>query len=185
MVTPQVAVGVGVGYASLDLTDVANDFVNLGSYNNYNYYNPGYTNTYGNGRAMTYKKLTIEGNAKFFFIEDSMIKPYIGGAISFNRSTHKYENTNSYTTGGVNFGNEDYGSSAVGGAAKLGAEISFSDTIGANLEFAYAKNITSGISKSSQVSAATNPDQGRLENVSREIEEGSTTSIQAGLVIKF
>ena len=185
MVAPQVSVGVGVGYASLDLTDVANDFVNLGQYNNYNYYNPGYTSTYGNGRAMTYKRLTIEGNAKYFFIEDSMIKPYIGGSISFNRSTLKYENKNSYTTNGVNFGNEDYGSSAVGGAAKLGAEIAFNDTVGANLEFAYAKNITSGISKSAEVSAATNPDQGRLENVSKEIEDASTTSIQAGIVIKF
>lgn len=182
MVAPQVSVGIALGYASMDLTDVGNDYVNSG-YGQV--YNPQYYNVYGAGRKMTLKKVSIEGNAKYFFTEDSMIKPYVGAGIAFNRSTLKYENQNTYNYGGVNYGNEDYGSSAVGGSAKLGAEIAFNDTVGANIEFAYAKNITSGISKSSEVSSTLNADQGRLENVSKEIEDGSTTSIQAGLVIKF
>jgi outer membrane protein W len=183
MVAPQVSVGVGFGYASMDLTDVANEYLNssFGNANNtFNYYN-----TYGAGRKMDLKKITIEGNSKYFFIEDAMIKPYLGGAISFNRTTLKYENSSTLQTNGYSYGNEDYGSSTVAGSVKLGAEIGFNDTIGANVEFGYTKNISSGISKSSQVSATTSPDQGRLENVSREIEDASSTAIQAGLVIKF
>ncbi|MBC7427010.1 MAG: outer membrane beta-barrel protein [Bacteriovorax sp.] len=183
LVLPQLSIGLGIGYASVDLTDVANNFVNGGQ----NYTNTTqYTGVYGtNGRAMTLKKLTVEANAKFFFIEDAMIKPYIGAAVALNRSTLKYENQNVATYQNVNFGNEDYGTSAVSGAAKLGAEASFTDTVGMNVEFSYAKNITSGISKNSEVSSTLNPDQGRLENIQKDIDNGSVTAIQAGLVIKF
>lgn len=182
MITPQISVGVGLGYATMKMTDVANAYAtNYGGY-----YNTGYNNVYGpQGREMSLKKFTIEGNAKYFFTEDSMIKPYIGGGVAFNRSTLKYENQNTYNYQNYSFGNEDYGSSAVGGSLKLGAEIAFNETIGANIEFAAAKNISSGISKSSELNTTYNPDQGRLESVSKEIEEATSTSIQAGLVIKF
>lgn len=183
MVAPQVSMGIGFGYASMDLTDVANQYLNsdYGNANNtYNYYN-----TYGSGRKMDLKKITIEGNAKYFFIDEAMIKPYVGGAVSFNRTTLKYANSSTLQTNGYNYGNEDYGSSTVAGAIRLGAEVGFNDTVGANVEFGYTKNISSGISKSSEVSAQTSPDQGRLENVSKEIEDASSTAIQAGLVIKF
>ncbi len=182
MITPQIAVGVGLGYSTMKLTDVANSYAtNYGGY-----YNTGYNNIYGaQGREMSLKKFSIEGNAKFFFVEDSMIKPYIGGGIAFNRSTLKYENQNSYNYQNYSFGNEDYGSSSVGGSVKLGAEVAFNETVGANIEFGAAKNFSSGISKSSELNTTYNPDQGRLENISKEIEDGTTTSIQAGLVIKF
>ncbi len=183
-VAPQFSVGFGIGYTTVDLTDVANQYVNNG--NNIFYNNTTYQGTYGTGgRAMTLSKISIEGLAKYFFVEDAMIKPYIGAGISFNRSTLKYENQTATAYNGVNFGNEDYGTSTVAGSGKLGAEASFSDTIGLNVEFSYAKNITSGISKSSQVSATTNPDQGRLENIQTDIDDGSVLSIGAGLVIKF
>lgn len=182
MITSQISVGVGLGYSTMKMTDVANAYAT----NNGGYYNPQYNNIYGTGgREMSLKKFTIEGNAKYFFTEDSMIKPYIGGGIAFNRSTLKYENQQTYSYQSYNFGNEDYGSSSVGGSLKLGAEIAFNDTVGANIEFSAAKNISSGISKSSELNTTYNPDQGRLENVSKEIEDATATSIQAGLVIKF
>jgi hypothetical protein len=183
-VLPQVSVGFGIGYTTFDITDVANDFSNNGGINNGGYYNPGYYNVYGAGRKMTNKKLTIEAGGKFFFTEDSRLKPYLGAAISFNRSTLKYENTNSYSTGGVNFGDEGYSSTAMAGTARLGAEIDLNETVGFNIDLAYTKNITSGISKNANT-LNTNPDQFRLENVTKEIEEGDTTSIQAGVVIRF
>lgn len=181
MITSQVAVGVGLGYSTMKMTDVANAYSNNGGY-----YNTGYNNIYGAaGREMSLKKFTIEGNAKYFFTEDSMIKPYIGGGVAFNRSTLKYENQKTYNYQNYSFGNEDFGTSSVGGSLKLGAEIAFNDTVGANIEFAASKNISSGISKSSELNTTYNPDQGRLESVSREIEDATSTSIQAGLVIKF
>lgn len=180
MIAPQFSMGIALGYSTMKLTDVSNEYANNGSV-----YSTGYNTVYGSGREMELSRVTLEGNAKYFFIEDAMIKPYLGGALSFNRTNLKYKNSSSYSGNGYNYGNEDFGSSAVAGAARLGAEVEFNDTVGANLEFGYVKNISSGISKSSEVSTTTNPDQGRLENVSKEIEDASATTIQAGLVIKF
>ncbi len=180
MVMPQVSVGFGVGYTNLDLTDVANDFVSTG----YGSYNTGYYGVYGSGRKMSLGKLSIEANGKFFFTEDSRIKPYAGMGLAMNRSTLKYEDQTSYNTNGVNFGNEGFSSTAFSASAKLGAEIEVNNTIGFNVDLSYAKNLTSGISKSAQT-VNTNPDQGRLENLTKEIENGDVTAIQAGLVIKF
>ncbi len=182
MVTSQVSVGLGIGYTTMRMTDVANIYSSNGPYSQYGQY----TTVYGGaGREMMLQKFTVEANAKYFFTEDSVIKPYIGGGVAYNRSTLKYENQKTYNYQNYNFGNEDYGSSAVGGSLKLGAEVSFNDTVGANLEFSASKNISSGISKSSDLNTVYNPDQGRLENINREIEEGTTTSIQAGLIIRF
>lgn len=180
IIMPQFSVGLGLNYGTMDLTDVANDFVN----SNYNNYNTTYYNVYGTGRKMSSKKLTVEATGKYFFTEDSRIKPFAGLGLSFNRSTLKYEDSTSLVTNGVNFGNEGYSSSTMAGSAKLGAEIDFNDTIGFNLDLSYTKNITSGISKSANT-VSTNPDQNRLENLTKEIEDGDTTAIQAGLVVRF
>lgn len=183
MVAPQISVGIGFSYATMDLTDVSNEFLNTGYGNTNN--STGYYNTYGAGRKMKLSKMSIEGNSKYFFIEDAMIKPYLGGALSYNRTKLKYENSSPYSNGGYSYGNEDLGSSTIAGAIRLGAEMSFNDTVGANVEFGYTKNISSGISKSAELNATNNPDQGRLENISKEIEDASATAIQAGVVIKF
>ncbi len=181
MVTSQISAGLGLNYATMDLTDVANQYVDTG-YGTY--YNNGYYGTYGSGRAMKFSKLTIEATGKFFFTEDSRFKPYAGAGLSFNRTGLKYENTSNYYSNGITFGNEELSSSALAGSAKLGAEFDVSETIGLNVDLSYTKNITSGISKSAGT-ISTNPDQGRLENISKEIEDGDVTAIQAGLVIRF
>ncbi len=181
-VLSNVAVGLGVGYTSLDITDVSNDFVNFGTFNPYP--TTGYQNVFGAGRKMSLGKLTIEANSKFFIIEDSKIKPYVGGALSYNRSNLKYEDGGSYSSNGVNFGSEGYSSSTLAGTAKLGAEVDFSETVGFNLDLSYTKNITSGIAKSADTTNA-NPDQGRLENITKAIEDADTTAIAAGLIIRF
>jgi len=182
-VMPQVTVGLGLGYSSLDITDVSNDFVNIGVYNPYP--TTGYQNVYGtNGRKMSLGKFSIEANSKFFLIEDSKIKPFIGGALSLNRSNLKYEDSGAYSANGINYGSEGYASSTLAGTAKLGAEVDFSDTIAFNIDLSYTKNITSGIAKNSDT-ANTNPDQSRLENITKAIEDADTTAILAGLVVRF
>ncbi len=181
-VMEQVTVGLGLGYTSMDITDISNDFVNIGVWNPYP--TTGYQNVYGQGRKMSLGKLSIEANSKFFLIEDSKIKPYIGGALSYNRTNLKYEAGSPYSTNGVNFGSEGYSSSTIAGTAKLGAEVDFSETIGFNLDLSYTKNITSGIAKNADTTNV-NPDQQRLENITKAIEESDTTAIQAGLIIRF
>lgn len=180
MVLPQLSVGVGVGYTSLDITDVANTFVNSGSV-----YNPNYYNYFGAGRKMSSSKVTIEANGKFFLTEESRIKPFVGAALSYNRSNLKYEDGgNGYNSNGVNFGNEGYSSTAMGATAKLGAEVDFNDTVGLNIDLSYTKTLSSGISSSADTSSI-NPDQVRLQNITKSMEDSDITAIQAGLVVRF
>ena len=180
LVMDQVSVGLGINYTTLDLTDVANDFVN----SSFNTYNNGYYNVYGTGRKMSLNKLSVEATGKFFFTVENRIKPFAGVGLNYNRLNLKYEDSSTYNSNGVNFGNEGYSSSAMGAKALLGAEIDLNETVGFNLDLSYSKNITSGISKSANT-VSTNPDQNRLENITKEIEESDTTAVQAGILVKF
>lgn len=180
MVLPQVSIGLGVGYTSLDITDVANSFLNNGSQ-----IGPTYFNTFGAGRKMTSTKVTVEANSKFFLTVESTIKPFVGAALSYNRSNLKYDDGgNGYNQNGVNFGNEGFSSTTMGATAKLGAEVDFNETVGLNLDLSYTKNLSSGISSNANASV-NNPDQVRLQNVTKAMEDADITAIQAGLVVKF
>ncbi|MDD4972952.1 MAG: outer membrane beta-barrel protein [Bacteriovorax sp.] len=177
MVLPQLSVGLGVGYTSLDITDVANTYLPSGSVLPVNYI----------GRKMSSSKVTIEANSKYFLIEESRIKPFVGAALSYNRSNLKYDdngNGYSYNNNGGNFGNEGYSSTAMGATAKLGAEIDFNATVGLNIDLSYTKTLSSGISSNADTTNS-NPDQGRLQNITKSMEDSDITAIQAGLVVKF
>lgn len=183
MVTPQIAVGLSLGYTTMDMKDVANSYVNSG-YGGY--YNPYYYGAYGQGRDIKSKKITVEANGKFFFTEDSRFKPYVGAGLGYNKTSLKYEGSGSYYDNvyGINYGTEGYNSSSVAGTARLGAEFDINKNIGLNVDLAYSKSLSTGMSKSSDTTNS-NPDQGRLENLSKEIENADVTSIQAGLVVRF
>jgi outer membrane protein W len=186
-VLPNVSVGVAVGYSTLDITDTANNFVNNV---NQTYYNPGYTSTFGNtGRAITYDRFNVEANGKFFLTVESKVKPFVGAALGYSRSSMKYTdsgNNYSYTYGTNNgvYGNEALSSGYVSGAAKLGAEVDFSETVGMNLDLSYTKAISSGIASKAGVTN-TNPDQIRLANITNAMEKADVTAIQVGLVVRF
>ena len=189
-VMSQLSVGLGIGYTSLDITDTANNYIlsNNGIYyNNTNYYN-----TFGqNGRKMNFDKLNVEANSKFFLTVESKIKPFIGLGLNYNRSNLKYEDAgngysfnNTYGTNVATAGNEGFSSSTLGASAKLGTEIDFNDTIGFNIDLSYSKNLSSGISSNANTTL-TNPDQVRLQNVTKFMEDSDITAVQAGLVVKF
>ena len=182
MVLPQLSVGFGVGYTSLDITDLANDFLAYGSQINLG---STYYNSFGVGRKMSSSKLTIEANSKFFFTAESRIKPFIGAGVSYNRSNLKYDDGgNGYNYNGISYGNEGFSSTALGASAKLGAEVDFNESIGFNIDFSYGKNLSSGISSTADATT-NNPDQVRLQNVTKSMEDSDITSIGAGLVVRF
>jgi len=182
MVMSQLSVGVGVGYTTLDITDEANRFINYG---NYGSYGSGYGSAFGQGRKMSSSKLSIEANGKFFLTSEARIKPFIGAAISYNRSNLKYEdNGNGYNYQSVNFGNEGFSSTSMGATAKLGAEVDFNDTVGLNIDLSYSKTISSGISSTANTTTI-NPDQVRLQNITKSMEESDVTAIQGGLIVRF
>ncbi len=179
LVMQQLSVGLGIGYSTLDATDTSNDF-------NSNYsYGSTYYNAFSGGRKMSYDKLSIEANGKFFLTAESKVKPFVGATLSLNRSNLKYTDSgNGFQNNGVNYGSEGFSSSSMGAGAKLGAEVDFSETVGFNADISYTKSLSSGISSNADTTT-NNPDQVRLQNVTKSIEAADVTSIQAGLVVKF
>ena len=187
-ITPRLSAGISVGYTKMGITDVANQYsgINYNSSNIYNpYYNTGYYNTYGQGREMSYSRLGIEINSKFFLSVESTIRPYLGLGLGYNRHSLAYENNQQYNySSTVRLGDEDFSSSYVAGSALAGAEINFTDTIGAVLEFKYQKGLGDSFNTAS-ASSNRNPDQVRLENVGTAIEKANNMSLNAGVLIKF
>jgi outer membrane protein W len=180
MIMPQVSVALGVGYTTLDVTDTANDFVN-----NNSQYGTTYNSVFGTGRKMSSSKTSIEANSKYFLTVESKIKPFVGAGLLYNRSNLKYDDAgNGYNYNGVNFGNEGFSSTAMSASAKLGAEVDFSETVAFNIDLSFAKTLSSGISSTANTTN-NNPDQVRLQNINKSVEESDITSIQAGLVVRF
>lgn len=182
MVLSQLSVGLGVGYTSLDITDTANTFVNN---TNYGQYGSTYSNSFGTGRAMSSTKITVEANSKYFLTVESRIKPFVGAGLNYNRSNLTYnDNGNGYNYNGVSFGNEGFSSTTVGATAKLGAEVDFNESVGLNIDLAYTKSLSSGISNTANTTTS-NPDQVRLQNITQSMENSDITSVQAGLIVRF
>lgn len=187
MVTRNISVGVGLGYNQMDITDYSNSFVsNPAMYNVYPVYNPGYYQAFGQGRNIDYKNLEMSVNSKFFLTTESKIRPYLGAALSYNRSKLTYtDNGNNYLYNNVNFGNEGYSTNYIGATGTIGSEVIFTDTFGMNLDFRYHRGLTSGFSSDSEADAFRNPDQLRLENIGKAIESADFFSLNLGVVIRF
>lgn len=179
-VLDQVTAGLGIGYSTMDITDTANAYLNNGSV-----IGSGYYSSFSGGRKMAYDKITLEANSKFFLTVESRVKPFAGLGLSYNRSNLKYEdNGNGYNFNGVTYGSEGFSSTSMAATAKLGAEVDFSETVGLNIDLSYTKTLSSGISNKSDV-GNSNPDQVRLQNVTKSIEDSDITSIAAGLIVRF
>lgn len=179
-VMPQISAGLGVGYSSMDITDTANAYLNNGSV-----IGSGYYSSFSGGRKMSYDKLSIEANSKFFLTVESKVKPFAGLGLSYNRSNLKYDdNGNGYNYNGINYGSEGFSSTSMAASAKLGAEVDFSETVGLNIDLSYTKTLSSGLANKADASMS-NPDQVRLQNVTKSIEDSDVTTIAAGLVVRF
>lgn len=187
-VQERISVGVALGYTTMGITDVANQYSGtMPTYNNnqsFIPYNNGYNQTYGQGREMSYKRLSLELNSKFFFTTESQIRPYLGAGVGYNRHDLSYDDNSQYNLGTVQLGDENFASSFLSGSINAGAEIHFSETIGAGLEFKYMKSFGNSFNSQSAQNN-TNPDQQRLENVGSAIEEANNMSLNAALIIKF
>ena len=181
LVTDRISLGLGIGYTSMSISDTANSFNN-----NYNY-NNGYNNTFGNnGREIDYSNFTIEANSKFFITNiDTKFRPYIGGALGYNRSSLSYnDDGNGYNNGGFNYGTEAQKNSNISGSVLAGMEASFTQNIGMSVDLRYTRALTSGFNQQ-QGTTNQNPDQLRLENIGEAIEDANQISVGAGLVVRF
>lgn len=187
MVSEMFSVGLGLGYATMTLTDDYN-----GNYSYYNYGNGGqglYKDMYGNvhtggngygyvsSAEMDYRHFSIDLNTKMFPIRHTRVKPYIGIGVSYNMTSLGYKDDNYY---GYYGGSDEYSSDYMSGVGLLGTEVEFTETLGMDLRFKYSRNLFSSNRNNSH-----NPALARLQHVGESIEEANNLSLSAGLVIDF
>jgi len=180
MVTEQLGVGIQLNYTTMDITD-RNSFVGFNNFNNFGF---------NEGDEINYTNLNIALTGKFYFTKDSMIKPYAGAGVGYNRTTLKYAENNSQFNNGLNFGSNSEAASASGsnvsGSGMLGAEVLFNDNLGINLEFNYTRAITSAFDQSRSNNLGFNDAaKNNLRTIGDNLEASDIASLNLGFVIKF
>ncbi|MCP4914092.1 MAG: hypothetical protein GY909_13350 [Oligoflexia bacterium] len=183
MITERIAVGLGVQYTTMEITDTntINNFGNNFGFNNFNNFN-------NNQAEIDYKNLNLNVNGKFFLSADAKIKPFVGAALGYNRTTVEY--TKKPTTfnnfcNGFNCNNNNDVPSASGsnisGTALIGAEVDFTDTVGLALDVRYTKAFTASMDPEGE----QNQDERVLKSIGKELEESDQASLNLGFIIKF
>lgn len=183
MITDRFSIGLGINYTTMDIAD-RNYFV---GFNNFGF---------NNVNNINYSNINLNLNGKFFFTVDSKIRPYAGLGLGYNRTSLDYDqdeettSNNGFNGGFQTFNSEDtsISGSNITGSALVGAEVSFTDMLGLNLEFNYTRAITSAFDQggSGNNFGTFNDLAGnRLESLGDDLEESDIASLTVGFVIKF
>lgn len=179
LILPNVALGAALNYSTMEITDTANSYADTTSLGN------NYGVIFPNGRQMSFNKLSVEANSRFFVTLESKLKPYIGAGIGYNKTNLKYDGSaNGYTYNGISYGSEGVSTNFVTGSVRLGAEMDLTNSVALGLDVGYTKALSSGFGTKNETTN-TNEDQRRLEKVSSAIEDSSNLTINAGVVLKF
>lgn len=186
-VLSNLSVGLGISYVSFETQDFANAY--KGYYNatwDWNQYN----SAYAGGREVEYSNIGFELYSKYYITKTERFRPYIGGGLSYNRSSMNYLDStnqqvqymNGYQTQIARVGDEELISSHVKGTLIGGSEIVFTKNIGANLELSYSKGFGGNINSDP---TSVGPDQQRLEALNNEIIEANIFGVYAGMLVMF
>ena len=194
----RVGLGLSVGYTKMNLQDVArigSSNILGGNYGINNGYNNGYNNgLYPNtsntlslqGDEINYNNLSFGLNGKFYITVDTTVQPYIGGGVSYNRTTLEYNTkTNLYSqfNNGVN---DSVSAGYLSGGLHAGADFNFTNTFGMTLDLGYTKSLTKGFDKDERSYLVyRNFDEIALNNIGKQIEQADVLSVDLGLNIKF
>ncbi len=179
LILPNISLGAGINYSTMEITDTANSYADTTSLGT------NYGVIFPNGRQMSFNKLSIEANSRFFVTLDSKLKPYVGAGVGYNKTNLKYDGSaNGYTYNGISYGSEGVSTNFVTGSVRLGAELDLTSSIALGLDVGYTKALSSGFGTKNET-VSTNEDQRRLEKVSSAIEDASNLTINAGVVLKF
>ncbi len=183
-VHPNITIGVGVRYVSLDTKDQNNNYINYGTYstNGYNQFATNNSSIYNEARTINFKQVSFDLNSKFYFTVDSKIRPFVGAAVAYNRGSFKYEENQSYRYNNYSYGDEKVSSNNISGAAMVGAQIQFTKNFSAEINAQYEKALNSGVS---ELENNNTPDEQRLRNLALDLQEGNVASINVGLSVNF
>lgn len=178
MVTPHIAVGLGIGYSGLDLVDVKQAWEG---------------STIGSYSELEYKQLDLRVNTKFFFVAEGRFKPYAGVGLAYNRATINYTGeSNEYNNSTWWYGStstqsnlpieEEFNSSFVSASVALGAELKFTKNVGVMVEGSYSRSLTGALASESVLKTDK---QARLDVLGDAITESDIFALNAGLLVTF
>lgn len=178
MVTERIAIGVGVGYSTLELLDISDNWRSNPYYYDYS--------------ELKYNQLELRLNSKLFLTTNSRFRPYIGVGVAYNRVNMKYtgEENNDYNSSSWYYGTttnklpveEEFTSGYVSGNVSLGAEVKITKNIGLAIEGRYSRGLTGGIANETVINSDR---QARLDRLGEAITDSDFLSLNGGLLVTF
>jgi hypothetical protein len=184
MLSSRFSLGVLFNYASFKFNDSNTYGLNILPYNNYGYnYNYGYNdyglNGYYNyyGQSIKSEVFSLGLNTKFFVIDNGILRPLLGGALTYNRNNlnYDYNNSNYNYYNGYN-GQYSTSLNSFSGLLMAGTELRFTRDFGLNFDFKYIRTLSNNSDYS--YSSFSN-----LENLGRAMENSDLMSFNLGLLL--
>lgn len=170
------AMGAGISYTQLTGRDIVNN-------NFYNTWSFGFSQLQGPEYEVTSTAVDLYG--KVFLIKDSSFMPYVLAGFGYNMMNIQY---NDYNGNYVNVysGNAPSGVSrnTVTGKVGGGVDYAFNNSIGANLELNYSRNLTSLNNQTSPNMQGFAGDYD-VNNLANNFANANLFSVQAGLLVFF
>lgn len=167
MLSSRFSLGLLFNYASFKFNDS-----NYYGYNNtpytYGYYNYGYF-----GQSIKSEIFSFGMNSKFFVIDQGILRPFLGGGLTYNRNNLKYD----YANSSYNYYNNQYSTNvdSFSGLLMAGTEFRFSRDFGLNFDFKYIRTLGNN---SDYYYSNSN-----LESLGKAMENSDLMSFNFGLLI--
>lgn len=176
-VSKRVSFGLSFSYMTVDFEDRTSDFSSFSPFFNQS-----------QGSDLSHKNIGIGAFSKFFLATESKIRPFFALGLGYNRSTTQYTgDVNQYNNSGFyNYYEriDSVQSTFISGAVFGGAEIAFSETIGALIEVRFDKNLNE---QNEYQSSTFNNDfyERRLDQLNAQINNSNNMTLNAGLQVRF
>lgn len=177
----RLGIGLGFNFAQTNVRD--NRYVNY------------YANQYGsnnqNGPEFKHRNMSGELYGKFYLLNKSVLRPYVGAGVAYNNSKLTYTSQqnmyySSYYGNNTSL-NQGYSSSYASGSAMIGTDFNFSETVGLNLEFKYSRALSSAFNNNNigVNNGFLGYDQAYLQQLGQQMDQASLMAVNFGLVIRF
>lgn len=175
----RLGIGVGFNFAQTDVRD--NRYVNYYAQNGQNQ----------NGPEFKYRNMSGEIYGKFYLLNKSVFRPYVGAGVAYNNSklTHTSQQNSYYSNyyGNNTSLNNGYSSSYASAALMAGTDFNFTETVGINLEFKYSRALSSAFNSNN---VGVNQgfmgyDQAYLQQLGQQMNEATLMAVNFGLVVRF
>jgi hypothetical protein len=181
MLSSRFSLGLLFNYAKFNFNDSNSNVYNNYPYNNnygYNGYNNNGLNYNYYGQSIKSEIFSVGVNSKLFILNDGMLRPFLGGGLTYNRNNLSYDyNNSSYNYYNGYNGQYSANVNSFSGLLMAGTEFRFSQNIGLNFDFRYIKTLGNNSDYYYRSSFSN------LDYLGRMMENSDLMSFNAGILI--